>query len=592
MTVAAAAEVVAQDFSSETIGPAVGVDHQKIARCLDQTVSAIEGAFLSAGDVLSTAVDGVSELITGLNRIAAAIDPEMVEATAEDLRRAAASLHSLPPSLVQRQNALSGLVDMGASLGAPLAEMKRSLGYLRVFAIYVKVAAAGVPQERQQFTDFADEITGCISDGRAHLMALDGDLEALGRSLRMALRVEGEVARHCDELLPATPDAIVSTAAGLATHRNKVADAAKRVAALATAVRAKVGGVLAALQIGDITRQRLEHVREGLDLLDSVGADLTTEQRARIVALGRDLLNAQLVSASEDFNCEVEMIGRNMEGLAADASEILTLLESAYGRDDQAEGGFLSRLQAHVGDARGLVDQVRNADQNAASLGASVAEGALGLIGRIDDIHRLQVDVQHLALNTRLKCSQIGSEGRSLAVIALELREQAGHLEVAAAQALSVLRTFERGAEDMVRAVAASSETGATAAAAALNGVMARLESSTDNLDGDQRSLAKLGDTVVRDFRKAASGLDLKVVVAANIEEALLAMAARRDDLQPCSKDIAAPVTEFFSGLAKRYTMAQERNVHQVVAAALAVEFDAPPVPQEPAVESLDDLLF
>ena len=131
--------------------------------------------------------------------------------------------------------------------------------------------------------------------------------------------MEGDVAIHCADLLPETPDAIVATASELSSHRNRIAQAAASVRTLASAVRSKVGKVLAALQVGDMTRQRLEHVRDGLALLETAGADLADEPRARFMSLGREFLVALLNSASEDFNSEIQMIGRNLEGLAGDA---------------------------------------------------------------------------------------------------------------------------------------------------------------------------------------------------------------------------------------------------------------------------------
>lgn len=572
--------------------PPIRSGEGELVACLDNAVQAIEGAFLGAGDVLSAAVDGVGELIAGLDRLTAAIDPEMVASTTEDLARAAASLDDLPHILAERRRGLEGMVERGNALASSVADMKQSLGYLRVFTIYVKVAAAGIPGEAQQFSTFADEISGCIEAGFSHVAALHNGLDTLDRSLRLALGLEGDLAIRCASMLPTTPDAIVATAAALASHRSKVASAAGAVRTLATGVRSKVGRVLAALQVGDSSRQRLEHIRDGLMMLDGLVVDLEPDSRVRVLAIGRELLNALLSSASEDFHNEINVIGRNMAGLATDATEILGLLDAVYGRVEEDEGGFLGRLKIHVGDALGLVGEVRLADGKAAELGFAAADAALGLIARIDDIQRLQCDVQQMALNTRLKCSRIGADGQSLAVIALELREQATQLESSAAKALQTIGDLERGARQLVDAVTRQDGAGAQVAADALNGVMARIQGAGAGIDADQRTLARLGTSVVTELRSAASGIDFKVVIGAVLDDARRALAAASGGAQPCSHDIATPVGAFFVEMARHYTMVQERSVHHVVAAALGVGEGASIEEAPTLAEDLDDLLF
>ena len=570
-------------------------ESQAIVTSLDQTVQAIEGAFLSAGNILSDAIEGVGELISGLDRLTGAVDQDMVVSTTEDLKRASASLYEIPNGLARRREGLENLIELGGALGGSVSEMKRSLGYLRVFTVYVKVAAAGVREDGQQFSAFAEEISQCLGDGVGHVNAFDSDLEALDRTLRAALRLEAELAIHCADLLPETPNSIIASATGLSDHRVKVAHAATSAMALAKSVRGKVGSVLAALQIGDMTRQRVEHVREGIGLLETAAADLADAPKARVMAIGREFLNALLASARDDFDCEVQLIRRNMEGLAADAAEVLSLLEAAYGRGNSGDEGVLDRLRSNVSCALGLVDKVHGADGAAIAIGQSAASATQQLIARIDDIQRLQRDVQQMALNTRLKCSQIGPEGLSLSVIALELRQQALNLEASAAGALSHVGALERGAEVLTLAVNGSGEEGARAATIALTQAVDRLNAAGSSLQSDQADLAGLGTSVVRRLQKAASGVELQVAVGAPLEAALEAMVGLAGNAAACDSEIAGVVTEFLGGLAKSYTMAPERSVHQVVAAALAVPagvVDQPPAAAQDAVQSLDDMLF
>jgi hypothetical protein len=593
LTAANSTAAIAPTCEEASPNDAYDLEVSTITHSLGQTIQAIESAFLSAGALLSDTVDGMGDLIAGLDHVSAAVDQDMVASTTEDLKHASARLYEIPAALTKRRVGLESLIELGGALGASVSEMKRSLGYLRVFTVYVKIAAAGVREEGRQFTAFADEIAGCIAGGRAQVDAFDRDIEALDRTLRMALRMEGDLAIHCADLLPETPNAIVASASMLADHRIKVVQAVSAAMALAKGVRSKVGAVLAALQIGDSTRQRLEHVRDGLGLLESAVSELEDPPKARIRAIGLELLNALLASAGEDFDCEVQLIGRNMEGLAGDATEILTLLGAAYGRGGSGDEGILGRLQAHVSTAMGLVDEVHAADGAATDIGRSAAGAARQLIVRIDDIQRLQRDVQQMALNTRLKCSRIGADGQSLSVIALELRQQALFLEASAARATEHIDELGRGASLLTDAIDAPGDEGARGAAAALSQAVERLQTAGKTLQCDQKSLADLGSTVVQRLQRAASGVEIKAAVGAPLDVALHRMAGLTSVAEACEGDVVPVVTDFLRRLAKSYTMAPERNIHQVIAAALAVPQDEAPVAVEVvAAESLDDLLF
>ena len=563
-----------------------------IDQYLESAVRAIEGSFLAAGDVLSVAVEGVGDLIAALGRLTDALDSSMVASTAENLELAATSLRELPRSLSARRAALMELTDLGGSLDGSIADMSESLAYLRVFAVYVKIAAGGVRDPDQQFMTFAGEIADCIEAGRTHLAALKGDLKALDADLRAALRLEGGVVARCDDMLPAIPDAIVSSASALADHRGKIASAAQSVATLAKSVRAKVGGVLSALQIGDITRQRLEHIQQGLRLVDSIGGKLSASQRPKLEAIARELLIAQLASASDDFHDEVAIIAHNMQGLAANAEEILSLLASAYG-SSEGDQGFLGRLEAHVDEAFALVGEVQTADQAAVAIGRSAVKAAHRLSTRIDDIQRLQREVQQMAFNTRLKCSQIGSDGRPLAVIALELREHAMKLEVSAARALTGITGLDQGAARLAIAAGSANETGAQLAATALSGAVGKIRQAGQAVDADLVTLAQQGASVVRTLQNATIGLDFERAIGSSLDEARTALGERSDIGLPCSEGIEGILQDYLVEMAKIYTMAQERSVHQAILKAHSVGDPAPASPPEASPpENVDDLLF
>jgi hypothetical protein len=537
---------------------------------LETARRAIEGRFLEAGSVLSQALDGVAALVAALDRMGQNLDTDTVKATTAELAQAAQALRALPLSLEARRGRVGDLVKVGDGLNGCIEEMRQHLAYLRVFAINIKITSGGIAAAGPEFAIFAQEICDVIELGRTQLDTFKADLQGLDSTLRAALVHEDGLVSRCDELLPAVPDALMVSANAIAGHHGKVSGVAVSVAALARDVQKKVGGGLAALQIGDITRQRIEHVQAGLQLLASDGSRLPDEQRGRLEAFVHRLLAAQLTATAEDFHRDVSRIGTNVSGMATNAREILRLRDLAYGQDDKAEGGFLRSLESHVGRALGLVDDMDAGEQAAQNVSRSAAAAAHSLTDQIGAIQNMRADVQMMALNTTLKCSRIGETGKPLAVIAVELRQQAIHLEKSASRTLDSLNALSASAggdEEVLTEGAAGGQ--AAAAAGVLGEAAARIRKAGDGVEQDLADVAQQGSDVVDMLNRAAGRFDFQRQIGSVLDQAADDLMASAGDDDIFTGDIIAELRPMMDRLYKTYTMAQEREVHRAMTEGL-----------------------
>ena len=122
------------------------------------------------------------------------------------------------------------------------------------------------PRAGDDFALFAQEISDRIESGRVEVERFAADVAALHDQLSAALVQEQALAGECERLIPTVPDALAASGSDIAGHHEKVARVAAEVRALAQDIQRKVGSALAALQVGDSTRQRIEHVQQGLRL--------------------------------------------------------------------------------------------------------------------------------------------------------------------------------------------------------------------------------------------------------------------------------------------------------------------------------------
>jgi len=533
----------------------------------------VEKRFLAAGEVLALAVGGVSQLIGSLDGLAGALDPETVEATKAELNAAAQSLFDLRGRLEARRLKTRGLSRLVDGLRAGIEDMRRDLAYLRVFSINIKVTAAGIPGAGEDFATFAQEISDRIESGRVELERFAADVGVLHDQLSAALGQEQQLALECERLIPAVPDGLAASAHDISAHHEKVAQVASEVRELARDIQGKVGAALAALQVGDSTRQRIEHVQQGLSLVATSCFDPRDE--ARLAAVVSPLLAAQLGAAAADFHRDVAQIHQSMAGIAGHATELLRLKDLAFG-PGAANEGFLDRMTVHLDQALGLVGRMEGADSAAADTGAAAVEAVETLTRRIAALQSIKTDVQQMALNTTLKCARIGDPGKPLSVIAIELRVHAGLLESSAQRTMVTLDELSAEAGQMVEDEAGG------AAGLALTAATERMRKVNATVEADLAALAQQGEAVVRALGDAARRLDFHGEIGGALDAAATLLDQPPGDAASVDPQVLAQVLQ---GFMKSYTMKQEREIHAALTAGFDLE--APTVAGELAAASL-----
>lgn len=561
-------------------------DESRVLSHLEQARGAIEGRFLEVGDVLSRIVDGANVLIDSLDRTRDRLTGDTVRVATNQLTDASMRLRSLPETLRERRDRIGELMRAGGDLTVHIEDMRQHLAYLRVFGVNIKITSGGIAAAGPEFAIFAQEICDCIELGRGQLDTFRADLAKLDEVLSAAVAHEERLRRRCEELVPAIPDALVSEATAVSAHQATVAEISSSVGELARGLRKKIGAVLGALQIGDITRQRIEHVQHGLVLLDTFAEAraLPAEDRGRLEGFMRRLLAAQLAATTRDFQTEVSRIGHNVSAIAGDADQIMRLRDHAQGRASDGEGSFLAGLEASLVQASALVQDIDAGERLAEEVSRSAASAAHALATQIQAIQNMRADVQMMALNTTLKCARIGETGKPLGVIAIELRQHAGHLETSAARTLAALEGLSLSAG---ASAGHDAEGGATVVAGALQSAVERFRTTGEEIDSDLAAAAREGEGVVDLLRRAVARFDFHGHVGAYLDKAASELDAGAGVDEPLD-DLMPVLGPMLQSLARTYTMVQEREVH----ASMTANLGEAPEPAAPAVLVDDDVLF
>ncbi len=269
----------------------------------------------------------------------------------------------------------------------------------------------------------------------------------------------------------------------------------------------KLATVLSAMQIGDITRQRIEHCQLAFRVLSEYlqtpeGMQLKADQRDRLWLLIRQLVSQQLEETHADFHRDTSKIVSTVASFDAEIRHILDLGTKMKPVEGDASGSIIRQLEANIEKAKQIVHEVEAGAMEADALCQSTEAIVTELLQSIEVVKVVRTDIQYMALNTNLRCSKIGEEGRAINVITAELRNFAGLMDGTAEHILVSLQSLQTTATRM-----RNTNTGTTnderleyrlaSASDNIHAAADQMDASLKNLDEQGRSAAKLMKTAI-----------------------------------------------------------------------------------------------
>jgi len=516
--------------------------------------ASLDGHFLQAGTTLATAIETVDRVIVALDGVTGALDEKAAGAAVRDLRAVAERLAQLPRTQAVREAALTTVAGTTKALRAGVMEMHQTLHLLRIYGANVGIAASGA----DMFGDFVSGMTETLRAGEQEVEAFLATLKDLDASLASAQQGERILAAECVKVVPAVPDALGEDAAALQAHLAAVADAAQMVGSVARDIQGRVAIVLGALQVGDSTRQRLEHIVSALQILDGRALLEPADPAADTAIVGHisGLLAAQLDAIATDFDRETRLLLASLTALGPDTQRLLTLIER---NDDENARTFLHRLERGITEVELLTSQLHQADQRSGVMTDMIATALDALAIRVDSLETIRRDVQTIATDTQRLCGQAGDTGKAVSVIATEVDTHTSRLASALA---GIARPIDALGEVRQSMRDAQRDAGALDAGDALSGALDSIRkacrqsnsSMTEGRDDAQQVIAIIDGTSGNLARELALSDGMKNAGAR------LAAFATVDAVLPDAAD--ATLRALLVTIGGLYTMAQERHVH------------------------------
>lgn len=557
---------------------------------LSEALAQIEQRFLDGGTVLVAVLDVFSGLLASLGGISDALrEDEAVEAR-DELLRTAALIAALPAQQQDLRDRFVLIGDFGQALSDEVLAMEDTLRYLRTFAVTAKITGAGIAD----FAGFAEEIVERIQFASQEVKSFGERIAALQGLIDHARTGSDGLTRH-DRDIPLIVEDLGNNANAIQTQRKSLADLAAQVTSLAMKVQGRLASTLSSLQIGDVTRQRIEHCQTAFEtarvhLASPTAEGLSFEDQERVTQLITQLVRDQLIAMSEDFEAECATIVRNIGAFSSDVSALMELQHAMLPTaNDTAKRSAMGMVRESLETARTLVGAIEHTAGEAQQLSAAVGGMVKDLVESVETIQIVRTDIQYMALNTNLRCSKLGEESRAINVVTNELRSFSARLDDVTDRALAHLRQLDEAAAGLRREGGGRDGGGEPDLVARIEIALAHVTQAGDTLDEKMDDLQQRGQDVAIKVAKATAGLDFHQTLTAILSDCV-ALATDAIIHEPSCEGLEAVVPGIAGEIFATYTMKSERDIHVAIFGTADVHVE--PAGASQAQPMSDDELF
>ncbi|MEY4983201.1 MAG: hypothetical protein RIR62_1467, partial [Pseudomonadota bacterium] len=550
---------------------------------LEKVLRITEESFVTAGDGLARAVD----ILRGTEALFARLDVTLGDETSRQL----ASLISETFANVEviradfddftRQSDALRVAVRGVRL--EVNELDRVVRTISNVSINARIQGNGLLPPRPQVNSFIERLASMASEAEGILQEVKDAMVGIGHD---TAAIDSALLELRQELMLR----VLPTLSRFAAIAQKVQDGRAEMTAMSADLSGRMRGVFAevsrlimALQVGDSTRQRLERVRE----VTGEASVAEPELEAVLTDLARALADAACGDALSEVGVSLASLAevRRNADQAMQAARLFYFSQAGRGRDGNG-GGDAEALEAALARVRRHLVEMR--------------ARAEALRGRLDVILRHEATIRQIAqqvrlsgLNAVLICAKLGEEGRSLRELAQWLRTLTDESDAIVQRLQVKLDETRHLASEAGQAAVDRLETalsGFIGDAEQLNGAMVQIDSVVEDT---ARGFDAAGRELPLRLGQAAGRLETFRAALAEVAELSLILGLRRLAMPEAAPfDEGTPGAAVLAGLRSRYTMQQERAIHDgIVGAGKTVSVAAP---QTVAVEedSLDDILF
>lgn len=377
---------------------------------LSKESAAIGRVFDTVGEHLAACNNGIAQVVVH----AAQIGEEMRN---KDLK---SSMAEITPILDHCQGLLSDFEREGTFLDdleqaiiatqVPLCDLTRTIRMIQMVSVNARVVTAGI--------DTSEDLSVFTNDLGELIAQMSRVTQVFGNLIeKLATKVHADREQHCRFMedqgrqlrltvsrLPADLEQI--------SHLGAEADRIQQsVARDAAAMQQSVARAVPLLQVGDATRQRLEHVTQIPERIDPSVRGSVVEAYLR-----GDLLDAAIVQLEADTS-------HMREELADIARSTAMIVQHLAGNPYEGQTNDVARLKRVIKETVDLLADCGASRAHSACLRDESRASLDELSACLSDLDDIALAAAWVSLNAAISCVRLGDDGIALALIAEQVRE-------------------------------------------------------------------------------------------------------------------------------------------------------------------------
>ena len=481
-------------------------------------------------------------------------------------------------------NVCSALEKIGMSLrvvGLNIAvESSRSAASLNMF----KVVFQQIYQLSEKTVRIAESIredtkTTCASQRIVHSKIYAG-LNQLHRLANDAQRAVQDSAREIGQLMKLSLETLEQ--AGIHTRE----------------ISQQVGEIVAGIQIHDSMNQRVMHIISALsDVRHLFAEDIHEGRDTETAGSAYSIVEIQYAQLRQTISDIDEVHHKSTQAFGRIHSEVARLIHSfsIFGSANAENGSPLefSRLESDLSHLQQIIDQGAGLADQIQEMTAETSETAIRLADHTKHVREVSFETHLVALNAIVKAAHLGEDGKSLEVLAQEVKILSDQSDTFVSDVAEILDTIS----DSVRKIRKISpdplekadkvqeqnfpekgfETGVSADVGIQYISHAYEQFRKESLDAFQQA-----EALKTEISQTISNLDFLPALSGELKRLLRELEGIGQALSLRTCQETEELLSDTDRIAERYTMRQERDIHkQIIAQTNNLDNNADEAPQD-----------
>ena len=568
-----------------------------IARTIDQGTKETETPFLTFGQDLQTAYSESGDLIRVIteaaDRFSETSDKSLTRESDTVVRQVLEELAAYPVRIDRDMEIINNGIGHLEGLCNACQGLNNVSRYLNIIGINFAIEACRSNEATAMFEGFADEIKDLARTSTDIIEKIDKDSrDAILKQKKKMAEVSEKVAQ-IQALTDQAQDSVLRTMdniKAISAHSLQTFETAQETA---KAVQNGTGEIVMAIQFHDIARQRLEHVISAFeDVMAIAGTAADYGSSSKGKKLPHQVLSTLKIQSEQmgQVAQDIEQASVNIDtALEEIRKKVAALGEGMAASDDDTQTGGLAREFKAMGDQLDHLKQIQHqAGRISQEMGKAIKESSeivMVLSQYTDQIRSLNINIQHKALNAIIMTSRLGDSGRTLEVLAREVR----NLSVSCNDTVSDVVTHLDRISGLTRKL---SQTEQKTEGVSLSENITAVSAAMEDQNRDTHAINGQITLLEEKFNQARQGLSFisgwsgQLLKDRNLLDNIIQAILPLADTEPPPDN-----QNHDTVLSSRYTMESERKIHQRIIGQdsdpLAPIAVFPVVPEPPDDEDL-----